>query len=237
MVVGWALGVFPGRFAKVVWVPGNHELWTARQDPVTLRGDERYRHLVEACRALGVVTPEDDWPEWTGTGGPVTVVPMFLLYDYSFRPEGTSTLKEAIEAAFAAGVVCTDEVLLHADPYRNTAAWCKDRVATTEKRLAALPAGTRTVLVNHWPLTRLPTRVLRYPEFALWCGTDATAAWHVRFRAAAVISAHLHIPRTTWEAGVRFEEVSVGYPREWSRHNLSRGVLREVLPVPEPVPS
>ncbi|MYU48090.1 hypothetical protein GTV15_15710, partial [Streptomyces sp. SID7803] len=25
---------------------------------------------------------------------------------------------------------------------------------------------------------------------------------------------HLHIPRTTWYDGVRFEEVSVGYPRE-----------------------
>jgi 3',5'-cyclic AMP phosphodiesterase CpdA len=235
--VEWALGVLAGRFAKVVWAPGNHELWTARQDPVRLRGDGRYRRLVEVCRALGVVTPEDDYPRWTGVGGPVTVVPMFLLYDYTFRPGGATSAEEALEVASRAGVVCSDEFLLHPDPYPDRAAWCRARVAATEARLSALPAGTRTVLVNHWPLTRLPTRVLRYPEFALWCGTELTADWHRRFAAAAVVYGHLHIPRTTWEDGVRFEEVSIGYPREWKRHSLRRGVLREVLPVPEPVPS
>jgi hypothetical protein len=40
---------------------------------------------------------------------------------------------------------------------------------------------------------------------------------------------HLHIPRTTWYDGVRFEEVSIGYPHEWRRHGLRRGVLRDVL--------
>ena len=33
--------------------------------------------------------------------------------------------------------------------------------------------------------------------------------------ARAVVYGHLHIPRTTWYDGVRFEEVSLGYPREW----------------------
>jgi hypothetical protein len=40
---------------------------------------------------------------------------------------------------------------------------------------------------------------------------------------------HLHIPRTTWEDGVRFEEVSLGYPREWRRGPL-RPPLRRILP-------
>ncbi len=55
--------------------------------------------------------------------------------------------------------------------------------------------------------------MLRYPEFAQWCGTERTADWHTRFNAKAVVYGHLHIPRTTWEDGVRFEEVSLGYPR------------------------
>ena len=235
--VGRVLGLLAGRFAKVIWTPGNHELWTPRQDRVRLRGDERYQLLVRICRALGVVTPEDEWPVWTGDGGPVTVVPMFLLYDYTFRPEGTATAEEGLEAAYRSGVVCTDEFLLHPDPYPDRAAWSRARVADTERRLAALPPGTRTVLVNHWPLTRLPTRLLHHPEFALWCGTEATADWHVRFGAAAVVYGHLHIPRTTWEDGVRFEEVAIGYPREWRAHDLRRGVLRDVLPAPLPVPA
>ena len=225
----WALGLLAERFATVVWAPGNHELWTPRQDPVRLRGQARYEHLVAACRRLGVLTPEDEYPTWDGPGGPVTVAPLLLLYDYSFRPAGT-TVPEALAAAYAARVVARDEDLLHPDPWPDRAAWCHARVAATEARLAALPAGTRTVLVNHFPLTRAPTRVLRHPEFSLWCGTERTADWHRRFNAAAVVYGHLHIPRTSWEDGVRFEEVSIGYPREWRRHQLRRGVLRDVLP-------
>jgi hypothetical protein len=46
---------------------------------------------------------------------------------------------------------------------------------------------------------------------------------------------HLHIPRTTWYDGVRFEEVSVGYPREWRRRKPYRW-LRQVLPDPKYAP-
>jgi hypothetical protein len=34
-----------------------------------------------------------------------------------------------------------------------------------------------TVLVNHYPLMREPTRILRHPAFARWCGTEATGAF------------------------------------------------------------
>ena len=234
--VEWTLATLAGRFAKVLWSPGNHELYTHSKDPVRLRGLDRYEHLVALCRRLGVITPEDDYPQWSGAGGPVTVAPLFLLYDYTFRQPGQADADEALAAAYGAGVVATDEFLLHPDPYPDRTAWCHARVVATETRLAALPAGTRTVLVNHWPLTRLPTRVLRHPQFAIWCGTELTADWHTRFGAAAVVYGHLHIPRTTYEDGVRFEEVSLGYPREWRRHGIRRGVLRDVLPAVDPVP-
>jgi hypothetical protein len=103
-----------------VWTPGNHELWTRRKDPVPLRGAERYLALVELCRSLGILTPED-----TRSGD-----------------------------------------------------------------------------------------------------------WHLRFNAAAVVYGHLHIPRVTWHDGVRFEEVSMGYPREWRRRGARPGLPRQILPVP-----
>ncbi|MGX1881817.1 metallophosphoesterase family protein [Streptomyces sp. NPDC055287] len=230
--VAWVLHTLAGRFAKVVWTPGNHELWTPREDPVGLRGEARYRNLVEICRELGVATPEDPYPVWRGAGGPVTVAPLFLLYDYSFRPEGTHTKEEALSAAYEAGVVCTDEMLLHPDPYASRDDWCRARVAATEELLARRDPTLPTVLVNHWPLVREPTRILRYPEFALWCGTERTADWHTVYRAAAVVYGHLHIPRTTWHDGVRFEEVSVGYPREWQRPGHPSPALRQILPAP-----
>ncbi len=230
--VEWTLRRLRERFGTVVWAPGNHELWTTpRGDPHGLRGEARYQRLVEVCRALGVLSPEDPYPIWDGPDEPLVVVPLFLLYDYSFRP-AADTAASALARAWEAGVVCTDEFVLHPDPHPSRDAWCRARVAATLPRLAEIPADRRTVLVSHWPLHPGPTRALRLPEFSIWCGTSLTADWHVRFRAALAVYGHLHIPRTTWYDGVRFEEVSLGYPREWQRRPVPPPVLRQLLPEP-----
>jgi 3',5'-cyclic AMP phosphodiesterase CpdA len=231
--IEWALRLLRERFATVVWVPGNHELWTARQDPVQLRGDERYRHLVALAQRLGVVTPEDPYPMWTGEGGPVLVVPLFLLYDYTFYPAGATSKEEGLAQAYAAGVICRDEYVLHPDPWPSRDAWCRDRVAQTERRLAERDPALPTVLVNHFPLVREPTRILRYPEFAQWCGTESTHDWHTRFNAVTVVYGHLHIPRAIAVDGVPFEEVSLGYPREWQPRAKPPDVPRRILPRPK----
>jgi 3',5'-cyclic AMP phosphodiesterase CpdA len=220
------------RFERVIWAPGNHELWTPRHDPVQLRGVRRYERLVEMCRRIGVLTPEDPYPVWDGAGGPVTVAPLFVLYDYSFRAPGTSSKEQSLAFAYDTGVVCTDEMLLHPDPYPSREAWCADRVEQTRRRLEECDPAIPTVLVSHFPLVREPTRILRYPEFAQWCGTDRTADWHVRFRAAVAVYGHLHIPRTTWYDGVRFEEVSLGYPREWGPRGVRPDPVRAILETP-----
>lgn len=235
--IRWALGLLSERFAKVVWVPGNHELWTPADDPVQLRGVARYEHLVEICRELGVLTPEDPYPVWEGAGGPVVLAPLFLLYDYTFRRPGVTSKKEALAQAEQAGVVCTDEFHLHPDPYPTREDWCRARVTATEARLAALPEDVPTILINHWPIVREPTNPLWYPDFALWCGTEATADWPRRFRAATVVYGHLHIPRLLICDGVPHQEVSLGYPREWRRRSGAPGRPVQILPAPATVGS
>jgi 3',5'-cyclic AMP phosphodiesterase CpdA len=228
-VVERTLAVLAGRFAKVVWAPGNHELWTPNNDPVQARGVARYEHLVEMCRRLGVVTPEDPYVTWRG----ITIVPLFLGYDYSWRPVGATSKESSLAIARDAGVVCTDEYFLHPDPFPSRDAWCASRVETTRRRLDAEVGEARVIFVNHYPLRREPTHVLRYPEFAQWCGTEETADWHTRYDTACMVYGHLHIPRTTWYDGVRFEEVSVGYPREWQRFGGPPGP-RQILPYAVP---
>jgi 3',5'-cyclic AMP phosphodiesterase CpdA len=205
------------RYAKVIWTPGNHELWTLREDPVQLRGEDRYQALVQMCRDHDILTPEDEFPIWPGPTGPIAIVPLFQLYDHSWLAPGTRTKKESLAYAYRKGVVCSDELLLHPDPYPDRESWCDARLQQSELRLTALGPELKTALVSHWPLVRQPTDVLRFPEFAQWCGTTRTADWHIRFRAEVVVYGHLHIPRTTYYDGVRFEEVSMGYPREWSK--------------------
>ncbi|MGH2878719.1 MAG: metallophosphoesterase family protein [Solirubrobacteraceae bacterium] len=230
--VEWALGLLSERFRRVLWTPGNHELWSTPGEGGGLRGEARYVRLVEVCRGLGVLTPEDPYPVWDGPGDPVTVAPLFLLYDYSFGRNIAPNKELALALAHKAGVVCSDEYLLHPDPYPSRDAWCRARVCATESRLQACEPSLPTILVNHFPLIEAPTRVLRHPEFAQWCGTVLTADWHRRFNAAVAVYGHLHIPRTTWDAGVRFEEVSLGYPREWHRRSSAREPLRCIWPAP-----
>jgi hypothetical protein len=160
------------------------------------------------------------------------VVPLFLLYDYTFRPAGAQTKEEGLAVAYSTGVVCRDEYVLYPDPYPSREAWCWARLELTERRLAQRDPDLPTVLVNHWPLTREPTRILRYPEFAQWCGTVRTADWHRQYAAAAVVYGHLHIPLTTRQDSVRFEEVSLGYPREWQPRARQVAWPRTILPAP-----
>jgi 3',5'-cyclic AMP phosphodiesterase CpdA len=232
--ISWALSTLKRHFSTVIWLPGNHELWTPPDDPVRLRGQDRYRHLVDDARRLGVITPEDPYPLWEGPRGPVAVVPMFLLYDYTWRDgtPGAFTKDEALAKARAAGVVCTDEIFLHPDPLPGRDDWCRARVAETARRLDALDPALPTVLANHWPLHREPTAVLHHPEFALWCGTELTEQWHTRYHATDVVYGHLHIPRVIRRDGVRFTEVSLGYPREWGRRPTGPQGPRRILAGP-----
>ncbi|HTA14833.1 MAG TPA: metallophosphoesterase [Solirubrobacteraceae bacterium] len=227
----WALDLLRRRFARVIWAPGNHELWTTPDEALKLRGEQRYRHLVEVCKRFGVLTPEDPYAVWEGAEGPLTIAPLFVLYDYSFGRNIAPTKERSLALAHQAGVVCSDEFLLHPDPYPSREAWCHARVAHTQARLESCDRDIPMVMVNHFPLIDAPTRVLLHPEFAQWCGTTLTADWHRRFRTAAVVYGHLHIPRTTWQDGVRFEEVSLGYPREWHRRGSARELLRPVMPL------
>ena len=87
------------------------------------------------------------------------------------------------------------------------------------------PVRSRTLPVLH----RHPTAPLYWPEFALWCGTTKTEDWHVRYRAEIAVYGHLHIPRTTEADGVRFEEVSLGYPREWRKRARGAVPMRRIV--------
>lgn len=213
------------RFAFVMYVPGNHELWTMAGQP---RGVAKYDAIVDAARAAGAWTPEDGWWRWPGDGPPTAVVPLCLLYDHGFAPEGVDPIAWAAED----GIHATDTRLLHPDPYPSIAAWCHARVAAAERLLATIPATLQTVLVNHWPLRGDLVRLPLVPRYRPWCGTPLTADWPWRYRARVCVAGHLHVRTTDVLDGVRFEEVSLGYPRQWRHPKTASHYLREILPGP-----
>ncbi len=224
-----ALETLAPRFAKLLWVPGNHDLWVAPGDDSGLRGEARYRALVDLCREYDTLTPEDPYPLWPGEGPPTVIAPLMVLYDYTFRPDHIP-VEAAVAWAAESGVRCADERYLHPDPHESRSAWCAARTTFTEQRLAEIPDDHMSVLVNHFPLRQEHAWLPRIPRFSIWCGTRRTEDWHQRFDARVVVSGHLHIRTTRFRDGVRFEEVSLGYPRQWKRERGLAPYFREILP-------
>jgi 3',5'-cyclic AMP phosphodiesterase CpdA len=223
-----ALRTLTPRFQRIVWTPGNHELWTIPTDG-SARGRSKYDQLVQLCRSYGALTPEDPYPIVRFGGRPTRIAPLFLLYDYTFRPDDVP-VERALEWARAGGVECADERLLHPDPYPSRQDWCAARCAETEARLEAAGSDVPTVLVNHFPLLQELAHLPRVPRFTPWCGTRRTADWHRRFGVEVVVYGHLHIPSTKHIDGTRFEEVSLGYPKQWSGRGPAANRVREILP-------
>ncbi|MDP7035913.1 MAG: metallophosphoesterase [Planctomycetota bacterium] len=231
----WGLDRLNERFAQILWVPGNHELWTQPEDSKSLRGESRYRHFVELCRDRNVATPEDPYLLWPGQGPNCRLVPLFLLYDYSFGPDGLSP-EEAVTWALEEDILCADERFLIPDPHSSREAWCSRRVSITLERLSEIDPAEPLILINHFPLRRDLVRIPRIPRFIIWCGTRNTEDWHRQFHTHAVVSGHLHVRATDWKDGVRFEEVSLGYPRQWNTDRDLSSYLRQILPDPESPP-
>src|SRR5688572_25281699 len=136
----FALDHLTRRFAKVIWTPGNHDLWCPADAIDRTHGQARYDELVEICRSFGVLTPEDPYVTWSasapselrGDKPAVYVCPLFLLYDYSFRPPEI-TREHAIPWARESGVVCGDELLLDPAPWPSREAWCHVRCDEAER--------------------------------------------------------------------------------------------------------
>jgi hypothetical protein len=226
-----AFAFLQSRFAQLIWVPGNHELWVSESSAGAkspARGEARYWELIALARSFGVLTPEDAYPIWPGNERPIVIAPLFTLYDYSFRPEEIPR-SEVVAWAAADGVASADETFLDSAPYSSRASWCAARVASTAARLSALPAKYATVLVNHYPLERDHALLPRIPRFAPWCGTTLTAGWYNRFRAVSVVYGHLHVRRSFEQDGVSFHEVSLGYPEQWDQRATLDAYLRIIL--------
>ena len=217
--VGFVLASLANRFAKVIWAPGNHELWTLPSDPVAVRGVARYEALVKVCRRFGVLTPEDEFPVWDGPGGPVTVAPLLALYDYSFGPDrATAATRRRSEGGARCG---TRTPPGSSPPTRDacsatpTGRWRTGAgTGWRRPRRGWRPPAGPLVLASHWPLIPAPLAKLRHPAYAPWCGTTLTADWHTRYPVLAAVYGHLHIPRT---ARVRRRPVRGGLGRQSAR--------------------
>lgn len=226
----WVFDQCKKKFSKVIWVPGNHELWLVTKAEQQLDSPTKYAALVALARKYGVVTPEDSWLTFPPTGH--LIVPLFLMYDYSFRPASISRDK-VIDWAMDENCVCTDEVAIKPNPFPRVDEWSEQLCARARLRFEQeLPPDTRTILINHFPLREDLVYIPRVPRFSPWCGTKQTEDWHNRYHADVVVSGHLHVRGTQTRDQTRFEEVSLGYARQWDETKGLKHYLRNLMPDP-----
>jgi 3',5'-cyclic AMP phosphodiesterase CpdA len=226
--LGFVFETLAPRFARLIWTPGNHELWREGDAADAPRGVERYQALVDLARAHGVLTPEDPYPDWPESDAKTVIAPMLTLYDYSVRPPQVARA-EVVAWAAQQGIFAVDERRLDPAPYGDIVEWCQARVDLTARRLAEIPTDRRTVLINHYPLRPEDVILPRKPRYSPWSGTRATADWHRRFRARAVVYGHLHVRASRFADGVHFQEVSLGYPRHWDPARGVNSYVRRIL--------
>ncbi len=147
-------------------------------------------------------------------------MPVFGLYDYSFRPDHVSEA-DAVAWAEEDGVRAADERLLSPYPFATRGEWCEARIAEAEARLSAIPADTRIIL-STTGRCGATTRCCR--------ASRASRSGAARAPPSSGTAAIRSTPSSTGTCtcarrrdldGVRFEEVSLGYPKQW---NTARGV-------------
>ncbi len=171
----------------------------------------------------------------------------FLLHPdpHPSRPAWCAALVARFEArlAEAAASIAAAKAVAVAEAEAESEAGRED--GGGEKKKKKTEEVPKLIIANHWPLLEGLVYLPAIPRFRIWCGTRRTADWPDRFGAAVVVSGHLHIRRTDWIRGggagaVRFEECSLGYPRQWQRaRDVGRDInafLREILPGPPPPP-
>lgn len=75
-LLGWCLSTLASRFARVLFVPGNHELWVIRDD----RGKSSLQKFDEVCKV--VESSGASMQRYRAPG--LSILPLLGWYDYSF---------------------------------------------------------------------------------------------------------------------------------------------------------
>ena len=174
------------------------------------------------------LTPEDPYPQWPGE--PDTfIVPMFLLFDYRSGPRtcrrGRRRLGARERRRLRRRAACSIR-----SRGRRGSAWCQARCAATEARLDALPDRRAHGARQSLAASLRPRAAAAHSALLDLVRHDAPPkTGRAAIRARVVVSGHLHLRTTLWRHGVRYDEVSLGYPRDWRA-----GARTRVVPARDP---
>lgn len=226
-----------GKFAYVFFVPGNHDLWVRRNGHAD--SVEKFRHILDVCRAIGVHTaPARIKGDSGGTG--VWIVPLFSWYT---KPEeGASSLflpKPGEDPSL--GMWCDNTFVSW--PGLDGSATASGFFLQMNEGHIQTRNGTPVISFSHF----LPRRELMFSapderrrrgggtkdpnpafNFSRVAGCTGLDAQIRQLRSAVHVYGHQHRNRDRVIDGVRYVSHCLGYPRERARghiHGIEEGPM------------
>jgi predicted phosphodiesterase len=194
--LAWTLSQFAQRFARVLYVPGNHDLWVARE-----RGSiDSLQKYQQVC----AVVTESGGSLQAYQSAELSVVPLLGWYDYSFGEPGAELLEAWMD--------------YHA--CRWPAGWVESHIAAHFAGLnvpPATPATGKVISFSHF-LPRIDVmpsfipkekRVL-YPVLGSW-NLDCQLR---QLGSMLHVYGHSHVNQRVDIDGITYINNAFGYPRE-----------------------
>ncbi|MFK7864950.1 MAG: metallophosphoesterase [Pseudohongiellaceae bacterium] len=184
------------KFAHVLFVPGNHELWLREED--VLCSLEKFELIHQLCNEMGVKTGVSHF-------GKISVVPLYSWYDFSFGEPTRHLLR-----AWRDFRECK-----WPDHLPDTAAVCEYFLSLNADRLGV--KNDRVISFSHF-LPRLdlmpdsiPTkRRIVYPVL----GSSDLGEQVIRLNPDIHVYGHSHVNRELAVQGIRYVNNAFAYPSE-----------------------
>ena len=192
----WCLGALAKRFKKVLFVPGNHDLWVMRED----RGKNSLQKFDDVCAV--VESSGASMQAFRERG--VSIIPLLAWYDYSFGEpcEGLKSIWMDYRACrWPSGFMEKDVAAYFA--------------AFNDKQVS--PAGNKTITYSHF-LPRIDlmpwfipsANKLLYPVL----GSAQLERQLRRLNSSIHVYGHSHVNRHVEIDGVSYINNAFGYPSE-----------------------
>ncbi len=221
------------KFARIFFVPGNHDLWVtgAATDVVEQTSLDRVDAIGEICRAEAVeMTPAQV--------GALCVVPLLSWYEPGLDGgEGTNAVDAADEVMRRLGRRWADRRYCRwPERLADDAARCRHFAALNEQVLEAevevVSTGALLTFSHFCPRVDLLPDVahLRFKYLPKVAGTPHLERQIRSYSSRLHLYGHTHIPQDKQMEGVHYVNAPLGYPRErqrWGREGLRMKLLVE----------
>ena len=191
------------RFARVLFVPGNHELWVVR--------DKGMRDSFEKFESVGAHARECGVSMQPFTAGDVSIVPLLGWYDFSFQPPSEELLERWSDFRACRWNVSDAAVTAHFLKMNEPALELKNRTLISFSHF--LPR------IDLMPPQIPPRQRLVYPVL----GTHALERQIRHLGSSIHVYGHSHVNRRVQKDGVLYVNNAFGYPHE--RHITGKRLL------------